>query len=67
MQIKVNDIPYTFDENELSIAEILDKLRYTFPIIIVKHNDKVINSENFDNYLIYDNDEIIILHIFAGG
>ena len=67
MKIKVNNMNYEFNENTLSITQILKKLNYTFPIIIVKHHDLVIKNEDFDKYYIEDKDEITILHIFAGG
>ena len=67
MIIKVNDITYNFTEEKLSITEILKKMNYTFPIIVVKHNDKVVDSEQYDTYYVHDNDELIIMHIFAGG
>ena len=67
MRIKVNDVKYEFVEEKLSITQILGKLNFTFPIIIVKHNDAVIQNTDFDSYFIKDNDELIVMHIFAGG
>ena len=67
MRIKVNDVNHEFKEKSLSIRQILEKLNFTFPIIIVKHKETIVKESEFESYFIEDNDEITITHIFAGG
>jgi len=67
MKIIVNKTRHEFKEEKLSITKILEKLNYTFPIIVVKHNDIVVQRPDFDSYFVTDGDDITIMHIFAGG
>ena len=67
MRIKINGIIREFVATELTISEILREMGYTFPIVIVKYQDKVILNNEFSNVLLSDGEEISIIHEFAGG
>ena len=67
MRIKINGIIREFVATELTITEILREMGYTFPIVIVKYQDKVILNNEFSNVLLSDGEEISIIHEFAGG
>ncbi|MCL1827061.1 MAG: sulfur carrier protein ThiS [Candidatus Cloacimonetes bacterium] len=67
MQINVNGANHNFLEEILTISELLIKLKYTYPIIIVKYKSMIIDKNDFDNVLLLDGDSIDIIHIFAGG
>ena len=67
MRIKINGIIREFVATELTISEILREMGYTFPIVIVKYQDRVILNNEFSNVLLSDGEEISIIHEFAGG
>jgi len=67
MQIKVNGNIQDFDEDRLSITQLLQKMSYTSPCIIVKFKGETIKREDFEQVFLIDQDEILVIHIFAGG
>ena len=67
MRVKVNGRIEEFIEESLSITEILEKMKYTSPGIIVKYSGKIIREEDFNEVYLRDSDEILVIHIFAGG
>ena len=67
MQIKVNNLFYDMIEESVSISQILDKMNYTYPIIVVEFMSRIIDKQEFDSIFLRDGDEISIMHVFAGG
>jgi len=64
--ILVNGKEYEWKEG-LTIQEILNVKKYTFPKIIVKINNNIIPKHEYATTLIHDGDEIKIIHLLAGG
>ena len=54
-------------EESLSISQILEKMNYTYPIIVVEFMSRIIDKHEFESIFLKDGDEINIMHIFAGG
>lgn len=52
---------------DLTVQEILDIKKYTFPKIIVKVNGNLIPKHEYTSTLIYDKDELQVIHLLAGG
>ncbi|MCK9328416.1 MAG: sulfur carrier protein ThiS [Candidatus Cloacimonetes bacterium] len=67
MKLKVNGNIKHFDEEKLSISELLNKLNYTFPKIIVKINNDIISKKDYDITIIKDNDIVLLIHMISGG
>jgi thiamine biosynthesis protein ThiS len=67
MQIKINGRNHEFLEETLTITEVMQKLNYTFNVILVKYKNEVIRKEQFDCVRLTDGDEILFIHMFAGG
>jgi thiamine biosynthesis protein ThiS len=42
-------------------------MKYTFPLVIVKINDKVIPRSNFSEVTIPDNSKVAVIHMISGG
>ena len=51
----------------MSIQELLDKMNYTYSLITVSINDEVIQSYDYDEYIIPDNANVIVFHLAHGG
>jgi thiamine biosynthesis protein ThiS len=54
-------------KKEMTVNFILKELNYTFPLIIVKINGKIIPKEDFDTFILNDCDDLKIIHLVAGG
>jgi len=64
--IKVNGREIEFLENE-SVRELLDRMKYTFPNIVVKINGKLVKRNDFKSTIIPDNSKIDAIHMISGG
>lgn len=64
--IIINGKEHVWSE-ELTVQGILDIKKYTFPKIIVKVNGKLIPKHEYATTLIYDEDEVQVIHLLAGG
>jgi sulfur carrier protein len=65
--IRVND---KFDiewQEGITVNSILEVLKFTFPMIIVSVNGKVIPKSKYEMATIEDNDEVKVIHLIAGG
>ena len=54
-------------EEGLTVSELLDRFRYTFPHIIVKINGEVIHREDYPTCTIPDGADVWVIHLIAGG
>lgn len=64
--IEVNSRKVEWVENE-TIVQLLKRMKYTFPLVVVKINDKVIPRKNFSETLIPDDSKIAVIHMISGG
>ena len=55
-----------FVKNE-NVKEMLNRVRYTFPLVVVKINDKVIPRSKFSEVIIPDNSKIAVINMISGG
>ncbi len=64
--IEVNGKKVDWVENE-TVSQLLKRVRYIFPLVVVKINDKVILKKDFSTYSIPDNSKIAVIHMISGG
>lgn len=64
--IKVNGKDYPWEE-ELTVQLLLDKMKFTFPLIIVDINGKVVPKGAYTCTVIEDGDDIKVIHLICGG
>ncbi len=55
------------DKNSLTIKELFEIKRFTFPHIIVKLNGKLIRKEQYNETIINENDKVDAIHLIGGG
>ncbi|HWR12385.1 MAG TPA: sulfur carrier protein ThiS [Rectinemataceae bacterium] len=67
MKITVNLEGAEFLERELSISEIMRRMKYTFPHIITRLNGHLVDREQRDLSLVSDGDDLEIYHLISGG
>lgn len=66
MSIEVNGRKVNWMKNE-TIKQLLRRMKYTFPLVVVKINNQVIPRSDFSNVIIPDNSKIDVIHMISGG
>ena len=65
--IRVND-KFDVEWHEgMTVNSVLEALSFTFPMIIVSVNGKVVPRSAYGVITIEDNDEVKVIHLIAGG
>lgn len=64
--IKVNGKEYPWEE-ELTVTKLLDKMRFTFPLMAVAVNGKAVSREEYEAVVIRDGDDVKAIHLISGG
>jgi sulfur carrier protein len=65
--IRVNDRDEVTWEEGLTVFDLLERFRYTFPHIIVKIDGKVILPDAYQTRTIPDGADVRVIHLIAGG
>jgi len=65
--IRLNDRDEIEWEEGLTVSGLLERLRYTFPHIIVKIDGEVIPREDYPTCTIPDGADVRVIHLIAGG
>jgi len=66
MSIEVNGKHTEWVKNE-TVEQLLKRMKYTFPLVVVKINEKVILKKDFPITIIPDKSKIAVLHMISGG
>jgi len=66
VSIEVNGKNVDWVENE-NVENLLKRMRYLFPLVIVKINDKVVPKQDFSKAMIPDKSKIAVIHMISGG
>ncbi len=64
--IEVNGNSIDFIPNE-TIKQLLKRVKYTFPLVIVKINNEIIPRSEFSEKVVPDNAKIAVIHMISGG
>lgn len=64
--IKVNTREHPWHD-DLTVQRLLDEKTYTFKQLVVKVNDIFIPEEKYQSFLINDGDNVMVIHLMAGG
>jgi len=64
--IKVNtkDFPW---HNGMTVQVLLDEKVFTFKHIVVRVNGTFVPEDMYSSFLIKDGDDVVVLHLMAGG
>ena len=66
MSITVNNREVAFIENE-TVKDLLKRMNYTFPMIVVKINGKLIPKEKYPTQIVPNNAKVDAIHLISGG
>ena len=66
MPVKVNGNGVDYVRGE-TVAELLERMNYNFPLVVVKVNGKVIPHERFPEAKVPDRSKVEVIHLISGG
>lgn len=66
MSIEVNSREVEWLKDE-SVKDLLKRMKYSFPLVIVKINDKIIPRSKYSVTFIPDNSKVAVIHMISGG
>lgn len=66
MSLEANGRTVDWVEDE-TVEQLLKRVKYTFPLVVVKINDKVVPRKDFTDVTVPDNSKIAVIHMIGGG
>jgi len=67
MKIMLNNLPEEFQDNTLTVADLLKRKNFTFKMLIVKINNVLVPKNAYDQQVVRDGDDVVVLHLISGG
>jgi len=67
MQLTVNQKPVQLDAATLTVRELLERLKYQFPLIFVKVNGKIVKKDQYAVHPLQEGDVVEAIHLMGGG
>ncbi|MBN2346852.1 MAG: sulfur carrier protein ThiS [Candidatus Aminicenantes bacterium] len=67
MKICLNNREVSMAGESFSIRELLDLMRFTFPMIVVKVNGRLVRKEEYERVFVGDGDNVDAIHLISGG
>lgn len=67
MNIILNNRPEEIEATVLTVKELLEYKNFTFKLLVVKINNKLIKRDQYEYAEIRDGDNVTVLHLVSGG
>ena len=67
MRLTLNNRPEKIEGDSVTVTELLKIKNFTFKMLIVKINGKLIKKADFDTAEIVEGDDVQVLHLISGG
>lgn len=67
MNITLNNRKESFQEKSMFVSELLKKKNFTFKLLVIKINNKLVKKEDYDKAMIKDGDNVAVIHLISGG
>ena len=67
MKIKLNNREEVFDQDQLSVDELIQEKNFTFKLLVTRVNGKLVNKGERSISIVKDGDDVAILHMISGG
>lgn len=64
--ITVNNRPVVWEEG-MTVTRLLEKMNYTFRLLVVKINGRLVKRKDYDRTEIPSSADVKVLHLVAGG
>lgn len=65
--IRVNDMFEVGWHTGMTVEALLERLKFTFPLIIVSVDGALVPKEDYSTFQIADGAQVKVLHMIAGG
>jgi sulfur carrier protein len=67
MKIILNNREETFHTDSLTINNLLEEKKFSFKMLVIKINGKLIKKGEYETARVQDGDEVMVLHLISGG
>jgi sulfur carrier protein len=67
MRIILNNREEEFENQEMTISELLTKKNYTFRMLVIKVNNRLVKKEDYNSTVITEGDNVSVIHLISGG
>jgi thiamine biosynthesis protein ThiS len=67
MRIILNNKEQVFDADQITITELLKLKNFTFKMLVIKVNDRLVKKSEQDTTFVKDGDDVMVLHLISGG
>ncbi len=67
MNIILNNRSESFKADKLTVNELLKVKNFTFRMLVIKINGKLIKKTEYDTSTISDGDKVMVMHLISGG
>ena len=67
MKIVLNNNTENLDFDSITVTGLLKFKNFTFKMLIVKINGKLIRKTDYETTVIFDGDDVNVLHLISGG
>jgi sulfur carrier protein len=67
MKITLNNTPEEFPGESLTISGLLKARNFTFKMLVIKINGKLVQKDDYDHARVSDGDDVMVLHLISGG
>jgi len=67
MNITLNNRSEVFEKDILTISEILKLKNFTFKMMVIKVNGKLIKKGQYNDAEVVNGDDVQIIHMISGG
>lgn len=67
MEITLNNRKETFNKENITVEELLAEKNFTFKMLVIKINGKLIKKEDYSSATIKNGDDVTVLHLVSGG
>lgn len=67
MKITLNNCPEIIDREQISVKELLALKKFTFKMLVIKINGRLIKPNEYETATIRNGDDVMVLHLISGG
>ena len=67
MKITLNNNEVSMAGESFSVRELLALMNFTFPMIVVKINGRLVKKEDYERVFVGDGDNVEAIHLISGG
>ncbi|MCU0275290.1 MAG: sulfur carrier protein ThiS [Acidobacteria bacterium] len=67
MKITLNNSEVSMSGETFSVRQMLELMKFTFPMIVVKVNGHLVSKEEYDRVFVGDGDSVEAIHLISGG